>query len=162
MKQNTRLHYLVIAALWAAMIFLAIFLIKIPLVNGYANLGDALIFTCALLIPLPYALGASAVGAFLADIISGYPVYAPFTFIIKPLMLLWFIPFRKARVKWLRHWLPSLLAGATGALLYFLTDYILYGLGGAIASIPGNIGQCAANCLFYTATAYILEYKFKK
>lgn len=162
MKQNTHLRYLTIAALWAAMIFLAIFLIKIPLVNGYANIGDALIFTCALLLPTSYAMGAGAIGACIADIISGYAVYAPFTFAIKAVMVLWFIPFKKAKVKWLRHWLPSLLAGITGALLYFLTDYLLYGMGGAIASLPGNIGQCAANCILYTAIAYILEYKFKK
>lgn len=162
MKQNTKLRYLVIAALWAAIVFLAVFLIKIPLVNGYANIGDAVIFVCALMLPLPYAMGAGAVGAALADILSGYAIYAPFTFVIKALMIIWFLPFKKAKSKLIKHWLPSLLAGASGAILYFFTDFILFGFGGAVASIPGNIGQCVTNCILYTAIAYILEYKFKK
>ncbi len=162
MKQNTKLRYLTVSALWAAIIFLAVFIIKIPLVNGYANIGDALIFTCALLMPLPYAMGAGAIGATLADIVSGYAIYAPFTFVIKAVMVLWFIPFKKSKSKIIKHWLPSLLAGLTGAILYFLTDSVLFGIGGGIASIPGNIGQCVVNCILYTAIAYILEYKFKK
>ena len=144
------------------MIFSAVFLIKIPLVFGYANIGDALIFLCALFLPVPYAMGAGAIGATLADIVSGYAVYAPFTFVIKAVMVLWFIPFKKAKSKVIKHWLPSLLAGLTGAALYFLTDTILYGIGGAISTIPGNLGQCTVNCILYTASAYILEYKFKK
>lgn len=149
------------AALWAAMIFLAIFIIKIPSVNGYVNIGDAVIYTCGIFLPPPFAMAAAALGGFLADIISGYAQYAPFTLIIKPILLLWFLPFRKAKVKWVRYWLPATIASLSGAVLYFFTDWVLYGLGGAIASITGNLLQAAMSVGLYTATAYVLEYKFK-
>ena len=149
------------SALWAAIIFLAIFIIKIPAANGYVNIGDAVIYTCGILLPPPFAMGAAAIGGFLADVVSGYAIYAPFTFIIKPILLLWFLPFRKARVKWVRYWLPATFASISGAALYFLTDWVLFGFGGAMASIPGNLVQGAFSIALYTATAFVLEYKFK-
>ena len=64
-------------------------LIRIPTpLKGYINLGDAIVLLCAFLLPPSYAFFAAGIGSMLADIFSGYAVYAPATFIIKGLMAL--------------------------------------------------------------------------
>ena len=68
-------------------ITLLLTLLSIPLPSGYGyvNLGDAGVFLSASL--LPGGLGALAVGvgAALADLILGWPVYAPVTLLVKGL-----------------------------------------------------------------------------
>ena len=45
-----------------------------------------MIIVSALLLTGPWAMGTAAIGAMLCDIISGYAIYAPATFIIKGVM----------------------------------------------------------------------------
>jgi len=62
-------------------------LIKIPSpLKGYINLGDGIVLIASWILPLPYGLIAAGLGSALADLFSGYVVYAPATFIIKALM----------------------------------------------------------------------------
>ena len=61
-------------------------LIKIPSpLKGYINLGDGIVLLAAWVLPLPYGLVAAGLGSALADLFSGYVVYAPATFAIKAL-----------------------------------------------------------------------------
>lgn len=78
---------IVISSLFAALICVATMLIKIPSpLKGYINLGDGIVLLAAWILPLPYGLVAAGLGSALADLFSGYAVYAPATFIIKALM----------------------------------------------------------------------------
>ena len=77
---------LVMAALFVALTFLATFLIQIPLPLGYIHLGDALVFLCGFILGPIWGTVAAGLGAGLADILSGYVIYAPATFVIKALM----------------------------------------------------------------------------
>ncbi len=60
-------------------------LLSIPLPSGYGyvNLGDAGVFLCAALFPGGLGAMAAGVGAALADLILGWPLYAPTTLFIK-------------------------------------------------------------------------------
>ena len=156
---NSHLKKLTTASVFAAVIFLATWLLKIPLPYGYAHLGDALIFSLALFLPLPYGIGASCVGACLADIASGYAIYAPFTFIIKPLCLTLFFLFKKNESRLLRFFIPSLIAAVLNLSLYFAADMLLIDPSAAILALPGNLMQAAVSViLFNIITAISKKY----
>ena len=85
MKNHTHVLKLTFTALFAAIIMLAT-TIAIPLGGGgYINPGDSMIYAAAWFLG-PIAGAAAGVGSALADLILGYGVYAPATFVIKGLM----------------------------------------------------------------------------
>ena len=57
----------------------------VPTFNLYFNLGEAVIYLTALLFGGPAAALIGGGGSALADILGGYPVWAPITFVIKGL-----------------------------------------------------------------------------
>lgn len=144
---------LVYAALFAALVFVGTQFVRVPLPFGYFNLGDCFILLSAVFIGGPYAVAASAVGAVLADVLSGYVIYAPATALIKSAMVLAVIlamriGARNTEAK--RNWV--FLSGAVIAELimvcgYFLYDSVLYHFAGAVAALPGNIAQGAVAVL---------------
>jgi len=72
-------------SIFTALVFVATFIIKVPIAatGGYFNVGDSVIYVAALLFgPLVGGL-AGGVGASIADVIGGYPLFAPGTLIIK-------------------------------------------------------------------------------
>ena len=78
----------VYAAMFAALICVATMIIRIPTIGGYLNLGDCVVLICARILPPAYAFLAAGLGSALADIICGYTLYAPATFVIKGIMAL--------------------------------------------------------------------------
>ena len=73
------------SALFAALIFVStrFFQIPIPATGGYVHPGDCLCLLAAWILPLPYGMAASVIGTMLADLLSGYAIYALPSFIIK-------------------------------------------------------------------------------
>jgi len=57
----------------------------VPATRGYYNIGEAAIFTVALLSGPYFGAVAGGMGSALADLILGYPIYAPATLLIKGL-----------------------------------------------------------------------------
>ena len=72
MSRKENLHQLTVTALFAAAItVMTAYMLHIPIpTGGYIHLGDALIYLAACLLPLPYAAGAAAIGAGLADLLT--------------------------------------------------------------------------------------------
>lgn len=60
--------------------------IRIPTFIGYTHLGDSMVFLAAIILGKRKGTLAAALGMFLADILSGYAVWAPFTLVIKGVM----------------------------------------------------------------------------
>ncbi|MHC1719660.1 MAG: ECF transporter S component [Clostridiaceae bacterium] len=77
---------LVQVALMIAMTTLVTMTIRVPIFSGYTHLGDSMIFLAAILLGRKKAFVSASVGMLLADIISGYMMWAPFTFVIKGTM----------------------------------------------------------------------------
>ena len=113
---------LVTAAMMAAMTVIATMVITIPTAGGgYVNIGDALVILSGWLLGGPYGALAAGIGSALADVLSGYAVYAPATFVIKAELIM--------------------LAG------YFVFEALILGMGmAATASVAGNAVQ-AVVCL---------------
>ncbi len=134
-------------ALFMALIFVGTQFLRIPLPFGYFNMGDCLILLSAVIIGGSHAVIASALGAALADILSGYVIYAPATIIIKSLMVIAMITvLRLCRNKCTKSQNILFIAGAALSELimvcgYLIYDIIIYSFAGALAALPGNVLQ---------------------
>ena len=143
---NSKLHRLVMTALFTALCCVATMIIRIPSpVGGYINAGDALVLLSAFLLG-PLAGGiAAGLGSALADAFAGYMAYVPATFIIKFLMA--FVAALIYRRLSEKHSVVSvILSGIVAEIImiggYFAFTALILGLGwAALPEIPGNIVQ---------------------
>ncbi len=150
--KNEKLKRLVLAALFAALVFIATFIIKIPTIgtNGYVNIGDAVILVAAWFLGGFYGAAAAGIGAALSDLIGGYGTYVPGTFGIKFVMAIVAFLIYKAIAKQdssktrkiFAYVLSGVVAESIMVLGYFGYEATVlhYGLAAA-ASIPSNIAQ---------------------
>lgn len=123
--------YVVLIALFSALVCVLTIFVQIPWGKGYINFGDTLIFLAASLLGPVGGMIAGAIGSSLADLFSGFATYAPFTFVVKGgegflCGVLYTYVFRKQRPM-LRRLFSMLIAGAWMIIGYFLTDLMLYG-----------------------------------
>lgn len=139
---------LVFSSLLAALICVATAIIKVPGPLGYIHLGDAPVILAAFLLPPGYGFLAAGIGSCLADLFSGYAVYAPVTFLIKGGMVLLIRLIlgllRKKGKPLLAYSLAGVLAELLMVLGYYVFEGILYGFGAALASVPFNAVQGVA------------------
>lgn len=145
-------------AMMAAVTAAATFLIRIPNpMGGYFNLGDVAVFAVALAFnPLVGGL-AGGIGSAIADLI-GFPIFAVPTLIIKGLegLLASAISNKKSAF---RDLLAVVVAGSEMVVGYFVVEYFVlqWGLGGALAEIPGNIVQVLVGGLIGIPLGYIVR-----
>ena len=123
--------YVVLIALFSALVCVLTIFVQIPWGKGYINFGDTLIFLAASLLGPVGGMIAGAIGSSLADLFSGFATYAPFTFVVKGgegflCGILYTYVFRKQRPM-LRRLFSMLIAGAWMIIGYFHTDLMLYG-----------------------------------
>ena len=143
--KNEKLRRLVLTALFAAMTTVATMIIQIPVpaTGGYVHPGDSVILLCAWLLgPIPGAV-AGALGAGLADALSGYALYIPGTAIIKALMGLCAGGlFLRMKNRTVGRMIGGAVAGIVMVLGYFVYEAFILGFGlGAAAAIPANLFQ---------------------
>lgn len=144
MKRNVTL-----VGVLAAMTCVATVFLHIPIVGGgYVHVGDAVAYLAAALLPTPYAIAAAVVGAGLADVLVA-PIWAPFTVVIKAVMVLAFTA-KKERLLCRRNAWAPLAAGVVGVAGYYLAEVAILRLSGgefsavcvaALAAIPFNALQ---------------------
>ena len=154
--KNKKLYLTVYSAIFAALICVATWVIYVPLPSGgYAHLGDGLVLLAGFCLPLPYAALAAGVGSMIADLLAGFAIYAPATFIIKALCAaaacLLFKAFKKLPVV-LSLSLSSIVAEIimVGGYLFFEAIILSAGLG-ALGGIFGNTMQGCVGLIIGTA-----------
>ena len=163
---NEKLKMIIISAVLAALCCIATILIQIPSpMNGYINLGDAIVLLCAFLLPTPYAVAAAGIGSAMADILTGYAYYAPGTLVIKALMALAasliFIALRR-KSEFGGLVVSALAAEAIMVAGYFGYAALLLGKGlAAAASIPGNLFQAVVGIVAGVLVFKLLPAKLK-
>lgn len=150
MKSNTK--KIVMAALMAALACVATMIIKVPSpLKGYLNLGDCVVLTAGWMLSPIYGFLAAGLGSALADLFSGYVVYAPATFLIKGCMaLIAYFGFRLLHKR--ISDLPSRIISGTAAemlmiLGYFVFEGCMYGFGPSVVNIPANAVQGIAGLI---------------
>jgi uncharacterized membrane protein len=116
--------------------------IPIPATQGFINIGDAGVMICGLLFG-PFIGGLSGgIGSSLADILLGYTIYAPGTFIIKGLegFLVGIIANPKKNYQKInyRDILGVLVGGSLMAYGYFLYEIFIFGFPAAVYELILN------------------------
>jgi uncharacterized membrane protein len=140
---NLKTKKIVISALIAALACVATMVIQIPSpLKGYINLGDCVVLTAGWMLSPAYAFLAAGLGSALADIFSGYVIYAPVTFIIKGLMaVIAFYGFKLLNKK-LNKTLSRIISGISAESLmvlgYFIFEGFLYGFIPSLVNVPAN------------------------
>ena len=145
---KTTTQKIIFSSMLAALVCVATMVIKIPSpLSGYLNLGDCIVLLSGWLMPPLYGFLAAAVGSALADIFSGYMLYAPVTFLIKGIMALLaslgYSLLRKKAGGTVSHVLSGITAELFMILGYFAFEGILYGFAAAALNIPINALQGA-------------------
>lgn len=118
-------------------------LIQIPVIgaHGYVNMSETVILFSALYLGRRHGAVVGSFGAALADIFSGYGVYAPITFITKGLegyicgLIYEKVSGKKGAI------LGSITAGVIMVSGYFIGEIFLYGIKTAMAAVPANTMQ---------------------
>ena len=170
-KPNT-LIVLCFSALFAAIIAVATAFIKVNTASdeGYLHFGDSMIYLASCVLPLPYAMLASAIGGFLADLIAGVPMWAPFTAIIKafnavPFALLYMSKGFRKKDKILSGATVgmSIASGLVTVVGYFLATWTLLSLESAMVGLPTCWVQPLGSAIvFYIVAAALDAAGFKK
>ena len=124
--------------------------------GGYVHLGDMAIYLSASLLPLPYAVLSAAVGGALADLLSGYALWAPFTLLIKAVLVLPFTN-KESGLLCRRNYLACVIGVLITVAGYYLAEGIIYGDWMAVASIPWNVLQAVASAAVYIAIALPMD-----
>ena len=159
---NTKTKNIVMASLFAALVCVATMIVKIPSpLKGYLNLGDCVVLLSGWMLTPTYGFMAAGIGSALADIFSGYALYAPATFIIKGLMaLISFYLFKLMNKK-----APSLLSRTVSGVVaeifmvlgYLLFEGILYGFAPSLVNVPANGVQGIAGLVIGVILIKIFE-----
>lgn len=148
----------VTTAMMTVMVMIATTFFKVPNAMGYIHLGDGFVLLAAIILPKKYACFAGGVGAGLADIYGGYAVWAPWTLVIKIVMVLivqLFFDFLTKRASNGKH--IAKIAGIPFAELFAYVLAVLWTVSGyyvaqgfisgnwaaPIADVPGNVLQAA-------------------
>ena len=153
---------IVVAALLAALVCVATMVVKIPSpLKGYVNLGDCIVLLCGWMLSPAYGFLAAGLGSALADLFSGYVIYAPATFLIKGGMaLIAFVFFRilqKKMGKFPSRLIGAVLAEAAMVLGYFVFEGFLYGFAPSLVNIPANAAQGVAGIIIGIVLVKVFE-----
>ena len=149
--KNKKVQLMCITGVFTALVFVVTAYLHIPTNNGYIHVGDGLIYLAACLLPWPYAMVVGAGGAFLADCLTGFAVWAPGSVIIKALTVLLFSS-KKDKVINLRNSLAVLPATIVCAGGYYLYESLIYGnFVSPLAGIPASVTQSVASAIVFIA-----------
>lgn len=159
MKSNKKILHLSLAAVFAAIIFLATMIhIPIGINGGYIHLGDCLIYICAAFLPTPYAISAAAIGGGLADIASGAPLWVLPTVLIKAITALFFTS-KKQTVLCLQNYIACIIGAVLCCGGYYIAEVIIYSCGFIvpIASIPFNLIQSVSAAILFISLGVLFD-----
>lgn len=136
-KGRNTTRSLVLSSMFAALVCVATMVIKVPSpLNGYVNLGDSLVLLAGWLLPPAYGFMAAGIGSAMADVFSGYVLYAPATLVIKGIMaVIVHKMVKKTKV------VSGLIAETVMVIGYLLFESVLYGFGPSMVNVPANAVQ---------------------
>ncbi len=153
---------IVLAALLASLTCVATMIIKIPSpLKGYLNLGDCVVLLAGWILSPAYGFLTAGIGSALADIFSGYALYAPATFVIKGLMAITaFFLYKLLHTK-IRKLPARIVSGSISEIImvlgYFLFEGPMYGFIASAVNIPANAMQGVAGLILGLLLVNIFE-----
>lgn len=148
MSIHSNLKKTVLTSLFAALACAATMSVRIPTpgTGGYIHPGDAIVILSGVILGPGRGFLAAGIGSAMADLLGGYFLYVPVTFVIKGLVgcTAGFL-FRKFGKSSKSRCIAVILGGIADIVLvaggYFLCEIPLYGMASASAGIPANLIQ---------------------
>lgn len=170
--KNSKVRLITTTALFTALVTIGTVVIQIPVPGkGYTHFGDSMIYLAACILPAPAALFASGVGAAIADLLTGYAIYAPATFIIKMLNVVPFILIRiylkkKKKDDRILNFQTAFMLIPTSLVTifgYLIAEYIMFGEKFAFISafVGGWLQPLGSLLAFIVLGAALDRLKFK-
>lgn len=160
--KTTKTKKIVITSLLAAFTCVATMLIKIPSpLQGYINLGDCAVLLSGFMLSPLYGFFAAGLGSAMADIFSGYVMYAPATFVIKGVMALICSASVVLSEKKLGKTVSKIIFGALAEtfmiLGYYVFEGFMYGFVASAVNIPSNAVQGAVGLILGIILSRLFE-----
>lgn len=159
-SKNFKTKDYILCSVLMALTFVMTTVVQIPVVGtqGYLNMGDSVILFSAMYLGKKHGFIVGSLGSALADIVSGYAIYFPITFVAKGLegficgYLSEHIPGFKGKL------IANIIGGCVMVSGYFIGEIFIYGLNPALMAIIPNMFQAA----FGISTALIIYYSIAK
>ena len=156
---------LVMTAMMAAIIFIAIYMIKIPnpVTGGYSHMGDCMIFLAVLILGRKNGAIAAGLGGAMSDLLAGAAVWILPTMIIKFCMA--FI-MGTIIMKNPKDYKLQLVGAVTGGVFqiagYTVAKIFLIGVTAAFASTPNICIQTTVGVVIFMLLSKVLEGTIEK
>lgn len=162
---------LVLAALFAALACAATMVIQIPTpgTGGYIHPGDAIVILSGIFLGPVYGGLAAGIGSAMSDLLGGYFLYVPITFLIKGAVgFLAGKAFGFVKSKGKPAWIGVGVGGFADILLvtlgYGLCEILLYGLPAAVGSMFPNfiqgVGGMVLSLVLYPVLAAVPDFAY--
>ena len=146
-KNHTKL--ICITGIFSALVFVITAYLHIPTYNGYVHCGDGFIILAACILPMPYAVTVGVLGAMLADVLTGYAIWAPGSMVIKGLIALIF-SCKAKKIITARNLLMLLPAALISAAGYYFYEVLITGsFAVALTGIPASLVQAVASSIVF-------------
>ena len=160
-KNHTKL--ICISGIFSALVFVITAYLHIPTYNGYVHCGDGIIFLSACILPLPYSVIVGVLGAMLADLLTGFAIWAPGSMIIKGLLALLF-SCKAKKIITTRNVVMLLPAAFISAVGYYLYEGIITkNFIASLSGIPASIVQAVASSIVFVIAGIAMDkYNLKK
>ena len=149
-NKKLSIQKLCLAAVFMALTCMATAYIQIPIPLGYAHLGDCIILIATYICGPLVGVLAGGIGSAMADIITGFAIWALPTFIIKTIMpIIAYYLFKKKQIT----------IGAVASLLLMVLGYVIAGciLYGSVATgltqTPGLLLKSLVNFVIFRVVA---------
>ena len=142
--------------------------VPVPSTGGYINIGDFGVMISAMIFGPIVGSISGGIGSALADLFTGYTIYAPATLIIKGLegFIVGLIsdPRKISDKEYFRDVLAPFIGGPIMVLGYFITEAFIFNLGipSALAEIPGNLFQFLFGAIASIVTVLFLRKQIMK
>ena len=158
--RDANIKKLVLAALMAALTYVATSIVQIPSpMQGYVNLGDCIVLLSGWILGPWWGAAAGGIGSMLVDLLGGYGHYAPGTLIIKGCMALVAALIVKAmKESKASYVISAVVSEAIMVLGYFGYKALILGKAlSAAASIPNNLVQGAMGMVIGLVLLVVLK-----
>lgn len=158
--RDANIKKLVLAALMAALTYVATSIVQIPSpMQGYVNLGDCIVLLSGWILGPWWGAAAGGIGSMLVDLLGGYMSFVPGTLIIKFLDAMAAALIVKALGRKTYSYVVGGLAGeAIMVAGYFVYEALALQLGmGAAAGVLANVGQGAVGLVIALVLMALLK-----
>lgn len=156
---NKKLKLMVYTALFAAIVCVTTFIVKLPTMHGYIHIGDSMIYIASNVLPFPFGMIAGGIGGALSDMLGGYWIYVIPTFIVKNLngLCFYILKTRKCKLISARGIIAALISSAITVVAYFFVNTLLFDLEYAITATPQEIAQGVGAFIVFVALGLVLD-----